>query len=319
MAQTTVTIDDIRDAARRLNGVAHRTPVVRCHALDELSGNHLYLKCESLQRVGAFKFRGAYNALSRLSPEERARGVVAFSSGNHAQGIALASHILGIQATIVMPVDASRVKLDATRGYGADVVTYGPGESREAIADRLRLDRGGTLIPPFDHPDIIAGQGTAALELLEDVPALDALIVPVGGGGLISGCATAARALRPTIRVFGAEPEAGDDWARSRRAGRRVAIGDPDTIAEGLRTTSPGEITWTIANSLVEDFVAVSDDEIRHALRLLFERAKLVVEPAGAVPVAAALFHKTPLAGASIGVIVSGGNVDAATFARLIT
>jgi threo-3-hydroxy-L-aspartate ammonia-lyase len=313
-----VSINDVRGAAARLGGVAHRTPVIRSHALDAISGNHLYLKCENFQRVGAFKFRGAYNALSQLSEDERTRGVVAFSSGNHAQGVALAAKLLDIRATIVMPASASRVKLDATRGYGANVVTYSAGESREAIAEQIRRERNAVLIPPFDHPDVIAGQGTVALELLEDVPELDALVAPVGGGGLISGCSIAAKALYPVIRVFGAEPEAGNDWVQSRKAGKAVIIEEPVTIAEGLRTTSPGAITWPIANALVQDFVTVTDDEIRSALRLLFERAKIVVEPAGAVSVAAALFGKTGMHDRHVGVIISGGNVDAETFASLV-
>lgn len=313
-----VDIADIRAAAARLKGVANRTPVVRSSALDEIAGNRLHLKCENLQRVGAFKFRGAYNALSLLSPEERARGVVAFSSGNHAQGVALAAKLLGIHATIVMPANASRVKLEATRKYGATVVTYEPGESREAIADRIRREQNCALIPPFDHPAVIAGQGTAALELLEDVPNLDAIVAPVGGGGLISGSAIAAKATKPAIRIYGAEPEAGDDWSRSRRADKKVKIDEPDTIAEGLRTTSPGDITWPIANALVDEFVTVSDDEIRKAMRLLFEHVKIVVEPAGAVPVAAALFGKTGLRDADVGVLISGGNVDPETFAALL-
>ena len=313
-----ITIEDIRAAAARLEGVAHRTPVVRCHALDDVSGNRLYLKCENFQRVGAFKFRGAYNAVSLLSPHERSRGVVAFSSGNHAQGVALAAKLLGIHATIVMPADASRIKLEATRAYGADVVTYKPGESREEIAAQIRAEREAMLIPPFDHPHVVAGQGTAALELLEDAPDLDALVVPVGGGGLISGSSIAAKALRPGIRIFGVEPEAGNDWQRSREAGKRIAIAEPQTIAEGLRTTSPGEITWPIANSLVQDFVTVSDAEIKRALRLAFERAKIVLEPAGAVSLAAALFGKTKLHDQDIGIIISGGNVDAKVFAELL-
>ncbi len=315
---TTVGIDDVRAAAARMNGVARRTPVLRSSALDGLAANRLYLKCENFQRVGAFKFRGAYNALSKLTQAERARGVVAYSSGNHAQGVALAAQLLGIHATIVMPADASRVKLDATRGYGAEVVTYGQGESREAIAERISTERGGVVIPPFDHPDIIAGQGTVALELLEEYPELEALVAPAGGGGLISGSAIAARALRPQIRIVGVEPAAGDDWSRSRKAGHIVTIEDPVTIAEGLRTPSPGVLTWPIAGSLVDEFVTVTDDEIRAAMRLLFERAKIVVEPAGAVPVAAAVFGKTGLRGRAIGVIVSGGNVDRATFAQLV-
>jgi len=317
-AMAMISIDDVRAAARRIEGVAHRTPVVTSAALDAIAGGPLFLKCESFQRAGAFKFRGAYNALSRLSDEERGRGVVAFSSGNHAQGVALAAKLLGIRATIVMPEYASRIKLAATRGYGADVVTYERGESREAIAERIKAERGGTIIPPFDHPDVIAGQGTAALELLDEVPGLDVLVTPVGGGGLISGCATVARALRPDMRIVGVEPEAGDDWSRSRRAGKPLAIPEPDTIAEGLRTTSPGHITWPIADKLVDEFVTVSDEEIRDAMRVLFGRVKIVVEPAGAVPVAAALAGKTGLRGSRIGIVISGGNVDADTFARLI-
>jgi len=313
-----MTIDDIRAAAKRIDGVAHRTPVITSAALDRAARNAVFLKCENFQRVGAFKFRGAYNALSALSAAGRARGVVAFSSGNHAQGVALAAHLLGIHATIVMPEYASRVKLDATRGYGAEVVTYAAGDSREAIAEEIRRERAAVLIPPFDHPDIIAGQGTAALELFDAVPDLDVLVTPVGGGGLIAGCATVAKALRPGIRVVGAEPEAGDDWSRSRRAGKPVEIAEPDTIAEGLRTTAPGAITWPIANAIVDDFVTVGDDEIRDAMRLLFSRVKIVVEPAGAVPVAAVLFGKTGASGKRVGVVISGGNVDAQTFARLI-
>lgn len=313
-----VTIDDVRAAAKRIEGVAHRTPVITSAALDAMAGRSIFLKCENFQRVGAFKFRGAYNALSKLPAEARRRGVVAFSSGNHAQGVALAAKVLDIPATIVMPEYASRVKLDATRGYGAEVITYARGESRESIAAAFAEEQGRTVIPPFDHPDIIAGQGTAALELLEDVPGLDALVTPVGGGGLISGCAIVAKALLPGAAMIGAEPEAGDDWSRSRRAGKAVAIDEPDTIAEGLRTTSPGDITWPIANALVDDFVTVTDDEIRAAMRALFGRAKIVVEPAGAVSVAAALAGKAGLRRARVGVVISGGNVDADTFARLI-
>src|SRR5215472_4001858 len=286
-----VTFDDVRDAAKQIEGVAHRTPVLHSAALDATASNTVFLKCENFQRGGAFKFRGAYNALSRLSPDDRARGVVAFSSGNHAQGVALSAKLLAIHATIVMPEFASRMKLDATRDSGAEVITYGQGESREEIADRLRQERNATLIPPFDHPHVIAGQGTATLELLNEVENIDVLVVPVGGGGLISGSALVAKALRPTIKVIGVEPITADDWVRSRRAGKRISIDDdPDTIAEGLKTTSPGELTWPIAGTLVDDFVTVSDDEIRNAMRLLFERVKIVVEPAGAASVAAALF-----------------------------
>jgi threo-3-hydroxy-L-aspartate ammonia-lyase len=315
---TMISIDEIRAAAKRIAGVAHRTPVVTSAALDAMAGRKLFLKCENFQRVGAFKFRGAYYALSRLTEEERKEGVVAFSSGNHAQGVALAAKLLGIHATIVMPEYASQVKLDATRGYGADVVTYAKGASREKIAEQIKRERGGTIVPPFDHPDIIAGQGTVALELLEEVPDLDVLVAPVGGGGLISGSATVAKAVRPAIKIVGVEPEAGDDWSRSRIAHKPVAIPEPDTIAEGLRTTSPGEITWPIADKLVDDFVTVTDAQIRDAMRALFGRAKIVVEPAGAAPVAWALGGKAGTPGARVGIIISGGNVDANTFARLI-
>ena len=319
MTRTSVAIEDVERAAQRLRGVAHRTPVVRSAALDAIAGAQLYLKCENLQRVGAFKFRGAYNALASLDAARRKRGVVAYSSGNHAQGVALAGKLLGIDTTIVMPANASRVKLEATAGYGARVITYDTArERREAIAATIVAERDLVLIPPFDHPDVIAGQGTAALELLEDVPDLDALVTPVGGGGLLSGSAIAARARRPAIKIYGVEPAAGDDWLRSRRAGRIVSIDDPVTIAEGLKTTSPGELTWTIAGSLADDFVTVTDDEIIRALRTLFERVKLVVEPAGATPVAAVLAGKVRAPNQKIGIIVSGGNVDAETFAKLL-
>lgn len=320
MVDTTIEFADIQAAARRLAGIAHRTPVVRCRALDTIAGNDLYLKCENFQRVGAFKFRGAYNALQKLSAADRARGVVAFSSGNHAQGVALAARLLGIRATIVMPKNAFPLKLAATRGYGATVIAYDPQtEVREEIAARIEREEGSVLVPPFDHPDIIAGQGTAALELLEDVPALDALVLPVGGGGLLSGCAIAARALRPSIDIAGSEPEAGNDWFLSWKRGEPVTIPDPQTIAEGLRITRPGDLTWPIVRKLVNRFVTVSDTEIARAMRLLFERAKIVVEPAGAVPVAAALSGALAVTRKKIGIIVSGGNVDAATFATIVS
>jgi threonine dehydratase len=318
MTQPSVDIADIREAARRLAGVAHRTPVVRCRSLDDIAGAELYFKCENLQRVGAFKFRGAYNALHKLSPAERAHGVVAFSSGNHAQGVALAANLLGIRATIVMPRNASSVKLAATRGYGANVIAYDPAtEVREEIAERIRRADNAVLIPPFDHPDIIAGQGTAALELLEDVPDLDVLVTPAGGGGLLAGCATAARAVRQDIEIVGTEPEAGNDWFLSWQRGEQVTISEPDTIAEGLRITRPGDPTWPIVRRYVNRFATVSDKEIASAMRLFFERAKLVVEPAGAVPIAAALYGKVGAKG-KVGIVISGGNVDAETFASLV-
>jgi threo-3-hydroxy-L-aspartate ammonia-lyase len=315
-----LSIGDIKAAAAALHGVAHRTPVIRSAALDEISGNRLFMKAESFQRVGAFKFRGAYFALSRLSDADRAHGVVAYSSGNHAQGVALAAKLLGIRATIVMPRDASPIKLAATRGYGADVIAYDPATSvREEIAARVQREQGAVLIPPFDHPDVIAGQGTAGLELLESVHALDVLVAPAGGGGLLSGCAIAAKALLPQIEIFGAEPQAGNDWALSWERGEPVTIPEPHTIAEGLRLRHPGLMTWPILRSLATGFVTVSEEEIVRAMRLLFERAKIVVEPAGAVPVAAALFGRLPVAGKRVGIVISGGNVDAATFASIVS
>lgn len=319
MDRPTITIDEVRAAARRLAGIAHRTPVVRSAALDGASGNTLFLKCENLQRVGAFKFRGAYNALSKLSQAERDRGVVAFSSGNHAQGVALAARELGMRATIVMPVNANPLKLAATRGYGAEVVEFDPAtRTREEIAGAIQAERGAVLIPPFDHPDVIAGQGTAALELFEDVPDLDIVVAPAGGGGLLSGTAIVARALSAHVEVVGAEPAAGDDWQRSFAAGEPVTIPAPQTIADGLKLTRPGSMTWPIVHELVSRFVTVGDAEIARTMRLLFERTKLVVEPAGAVPVAAAVQGKLGVSGKRIGLIVSGGNVDVATFAEIL-
>jgi len=319
MQQLSVDFAAVEAAARRIRGIAHRTPVVRCTALDEVAGHSLYLKCENLQRVGAFKFRGAYNALSSLEPGERARGVVAFSSGNHAQGVALAAQLLDIRATIIMPENANPLKLAATRAYGADVITFDPAkQTREEIADRLVRDRDLSLIPPFDHDKVIAGQATAALELLEEVPDLDVLVAPAGGGGLLAGSAIAARAMRPAMTILGSEPEAGNDWFLSWERGEPVTIPQPQTIADGLRLTHPGRITWPIVRATVDGFVTVSELQIVDAMRMLFERAKLVVEPAGAVPVAAALFGKIPGPGKSVGIIISGGNIDARSFASIV-
>jgi threonine dehydratase len=312
-----VTLADVREAAARLEGVANRTPVVTSRTLDERTGRHVFLKCESLQRGGAFKFRGAYNRISQLSREEARRGVVAFSSGNHAQGVALAARLLSVPATIVMPADAPPVKLAATRAYGAEVVSYDRlGQDREEIGRRLAKDRGLTLVPPYDDPAVIAGQGTTALELLEEVPELDALVVPVSGGGLIAGCATAARALSPRIRVFGVEPAEANDTQLSLAAGERVTIPLPSTIADGLRVPTPGRLTFPIVRRLVEAVVTVSETEIREALRFLLLRMKLAVEPSGAVGVAALLAGRIP-AGPRVGVVVSGGNIDPALLAEL--
>jgi threonine dehydratase len=272
-----------------------------------------------LQRMGAFKFRGAYNRLVQLDPAARVRGVVAFSSGNHAQGVALAAKLLGIPATIVMPTDAPAAKLAATRGYGAEVVLYDRFTmNRAEIAQSIAAERGATLVPPYDDPAIIAGQGTTALELIEDVGPLDVLLVCTGGGGLLSGCALAATKLSPGIAVYGVEPEAGDDWVQSLARNERVTIPVPDTIADGMQTQSPGELTFPIVQALCAGVVTVSDDELRDAMRFAFERLKLVIEPSGVAGLAAALTGRVEVRGKRVGVTLSGGNVDAATFAGLI-
>jgi threonine dehydratase len=311
--------EDVRAAAARLKGVAHRTPVVTARSLDERTGAQVFLKAESLQRMGAFKFRGAYNRLAQLDADARAKGVVAFSSGNHAQGVALAARELGIAATIVMPTDAPAAKLAATRGYGAEVVLYDRfTEDRNAIAARLASERGATLVPPFDDPAVIAGQGTAVMELIEETGPLDVLLVCLGGGGLLSGSALAATALSPRIEIYGVEPEAGDDWVQSLARNERVTIPVPDTIADGMQTTAPGALTFPIVRALCAGVVTVSDEQIRDAMRFLFERIKLVVEPSGAAALAALLAGKVDARGRRVGITISGGNVDAVTFARLI-
>ncbi|EPD66608.1 MULTISPECIES: pyridoxal-phosphate dependent enzyme [Streptomyces] len=313
-----VTLDSIRDAAARIKGVAHRTPVLRSRTLDALVGAEVHLKCENFQRVGAFKFRGAYNAASRLTPEQLSRGIAAYSSGNHAQAVALAARELGTSAVIVMPEDTPRSKREATLGYGAEVVTYDRyTEDRVAVGEALAAERSLALIPPYEHPHVLAGQGTAALELLEETGELDALIVPVGGGGLIAGSATAAKGLHPGIRVVGIEPEAGDDTKRSLEAGRRVTIPVPRTIADGQAAETPGELTFSVNRRLVDGIALVSDDEIRDAMRFAFERLKIVIEPSGATPLAALLAGRVESLPPRVGVIVSGGNVDADRFARL--
>jgi threonine dehydratase len=313
-----ITLDDVRDAAAQIKGVAHRTPVLRSRTLDALVGAEVFLKCENFQRVGAFKFRGAYNAASRLAPEQLSKGIAAYSSGNHAQAVALAARELGTTAVILMPEDTPRSKMDATAGYGAEIVTYDryTGD-RVAIGEALAADRGLALIPPYEHPHVIAGQGTAALELLEEAGDLDALIVPVGGGGLIAGSATAAKGLDPGIRVIGIEPEAGDDTKRSLEAGRRVSIPVPRTIADGQAADIPGELTFSINRRLVDEIALVTDDQIREAMRLAFERLKIVIEPSGATPLAALLAGRIDPVPSRIGVIVSGGNIGARRFAEL--
>src|SRR6478672_11050328 len=277
MARVTLSVDDVRAAAERLSGVAHRTPVLTSRTLDERTGATAFLKAENLQRGGAFKFRGAYTMISSLTPEQRAGGVVAYSSGNHAQAVSLAARIVGTSATILMPADTPAAKLDATRGYGAEVVTYDRyTEDREALGAALAEERGLVLVPPYEHPLIMAGQGTAALELLAEAPGLDLLLAPVGGGGLIAGCATAAKAVAPGIRMVGIEPEAGDDTRRSLAAGERVRIDTPRTIADGQQADIPGELTFAVNRLLVDAIELVSDAEILAAMAFLFDRMKLV-------------------------------------------
>jgi threonine dehydratase len=318
-APVAVTYTDIEAAAARLEGVAHRTPVATSSQFDALAGCQAYFKCENLQRMGAFKFRGAYNALSKLDRDRRRRGVVAFSSGNHAQAVALAGKLLGIPATIVMPADAPAVKVAATRGYGAEIVLYdrAGGQSREQAAQRIAEERGATLIPPFDHPDVIAGQGTAAKELLEDVGPLDDLFVCTGGAGLLSGCAIAAGHLSPGIRVIGVEPAAGDDAARSFRTKTLQTVSNPDTIADGARTASLGAITFPLVLRHVHDIITVSDAELVEAMRFLWERMKLVVEPTGALATAGVLSGPLDVRHRRVGIILSGGNVDLKAIAQL--
>jgi threonine dehydratase len=313
-----VTFDDVARAHERIKGEAHRTPVLRSATVDALTGARVFFKPENLQRMGAFKFRGAYNALSQLSPAQKQQGVVAFSSGNHAQAVALSGKLLGVPATIVMPTDAPPVKLEATRGYGAEVVLYEKNQDREELAQRISSERGLTLIPPFDHPHIIAGQGTAAKELIEDAGPLDILLVPCGGGGLLSGCALAARHLSPGCRVIGVEPAAGDDGLRSFRSGKLETIGLPDTIADGARTTSLGKITFALIRANVDDFLTVTDAELLKSMFFLWERMKILVEPTGALAACALLENKLAARGKRVGVVLSGGNVDLAWAARML-
>lgn len=311
MTDLAISIEDVRAAARQLHGVANYTPIHISRTLNELAGRDVVLKCESFQRTGSFKFRGAYNAISALSPAQRQRGVVAFSSGNHAQGVALAAQLLATPAIICMPDDAPPVKLAATRGYGAEVMIFDRSTvDRDTFAREIAEARGMTIIPPYDHAQIIAGQGTAALELLEQVPDLDALVIPVGGGGLISGCAVAAKALRPEIRIFGVETEGADDVRQSVERGERITIRPPATIADGIRTTSPGALTFPIIQRHVERVLVVSDAAVLDALRLLLLRLKLVAEPTGAVGPAAVLSGQLPAECRRVGVILCGGNLD---------
>jgi len=308
-----VGFEDVKDAARRLKGIAHRTPVATSRTLDDRLSARLFLKCENLQRAGAFKFRGAYNAVSKLLPEERARGVLTYSSGNHAQATALACRLLGARATIVMPENAPAAKRRATEGYGARIVAYDPArEKREEVAERLRREGDPVLIPPYDHADVIAGQGTAALELFEETGPLDLLLVCCGGGGLLSGSALAARAQAPGCRVVGVEPELADDATRSFRTGVLQTVSNPQTIADGARTPSLGTLTFPLVRQNVDDMATVTDDDLVRAMRFVWERMKLVVEPTGVLGLAAALSGRVDVQGKNVGVILSGGNVDLA-------
>jgi threonine dehydratase len=310
---------DVAAAAARIDGHAHRTPVLVSRTADRELGARVFFKCENFQRMGAFKFRGAYNALARFDARQRQAGVVAFSSGNHAQAISLAATLLGMPAVIVMPHDAPAAKVAATQEYGGSVVMYDRyREDREAIGRRLADERGMTLIPPYDHPDVIAGQGTAAKELIEEVGALDALFVCLGGGGLLAGSALAAKALAPACRIYGVEPEAGNDGQQSFRSGTIVSIETPRTIADGAQTLHLGEHTFPIIRRDVSDIFTASDAELVEAMRFFAERMKMVVEPTGALGYAAARRRKDELAGQRVGVIISGGNVDLKRFAELV-
>jgi len=313
------TFEDVSAAARRLHGLAHRTPVLRSATADRLLKAQVFFKCENLQRMGAFKFRGAYNALAQFTPEQRKGGVLTYSSGNHAQAVALAARLLGIPATILMPLDAPRSKVEATRGYGGEVITFDRyTQDREALAQQLSADRGLTIIPPYNHPHVIAGQGTAAMEMLEETGPLDVMLVPLGGGGLLSGSALSVRALAPQCKLYGVEPEAGDDGLQSLRKGEIVHIPTPNTLADGAQTQHLGEYTFGIIRRDVQDIVTATDDQLVEAMRFFAERMKLVVEPTGCLGFAAARHAGLSLEGKRVGVILSGGNVDLARFAQLI-
>lgn len=319
MKNFAISFDDVIAAHRRIEGAAHRTPVLRSATADRITGAQLFFKCENFQRMGAFKFRGAYNAIAQFSAAERRAGVVAFSSGNHAQGIALAAQLLDVPATIVMPLDAPQIKLEATRGYGAKVVLYDRyKEDRETIAQALAEEKGMTLIPPYDDARVMAGQGTTAKELIEDAGELDILLVCLGGGGLLSGCATAAKAMNPECRVIGVEPQNGNDGQQSLQKGCIVHIDTPDTIADGAQTQHLGHLTFPIIQALVKDIVTVTDQQLVNAMRFAASRMKMLVEPTGCLAMAAALEGVVALADKRVGVIISGGNVDLVRFADLV-
>jgi threonine dehydratase len=304
-------IEEIRAASGRIRPIAKRTPVITSRGFDAAAGVQAFFKCENFQTGGAFKIRGAANFLARLTQDQLLRGVVAFSSGNHAQAVAIAARAAGTSATLVMPLDAPRSKMEATRAQGGNVVTYDRlKEDRAEIGKRIAAETGATLVPPFDHPWIVEGQGTAGLELLEEIPELDAVVVPIGGGGLISGCSIASKALKRDIRVIGVEPARANDTFLSLAAGERIEIPPPETIADGLRVPCPGEITFPIIQRHVERVVLVSEEEIRSAVKFLLTRLKILVEPSGAAPAAAVLFHKLPPGIGRVGLVLSGGNMD---------
>ena len=320
MMGLSINYEEVCKAALRLKTVAHLTPVLRSKTANQITGSELFFKCENFQRMGAFKFRGAFNALAQLSEEQRSKGVVAFSSGNHAQAIALAGQLLQIPTTIVMPQDAPPIKIAASKGYGGNIVFYNRyTEDREAIGQKLAETYGLTLIPPFNHPHIIAGQGTAAKELIEQIGELDILLVCLGGGGLLSGCAIAAKALNPECRVIGVEPEAGNDAQQSFRTGQIVKIATPNTIADGAQTQAVGHHTFAIIQALVDDIVTVSDAQLIKTLKFFAERMKMVVEPTGCLAAAAALEGIVQTEGKRVGIIVSGGNIDLKQFAQLVS
>jgi len=317
--QLAINYADVAAAHARLQGVAHRTPVHTSQTANSLTGAQLFFKCENFQRMGAFKFRGAYNALAQFTPEQRKSGVCAFSSGNHAQGLALSAQLLGIPAAIVMPLDSPAVKMTATRGYGAEVITYDRyTQDREAIGRQLAQERGMTLIPPYDHAHVMAGQGTAAIELFEDTGPLDLLLVCLGGGGLLSGCAVVAQQLSPDCRVIGVEPEAGNDVQQSKQLGRMVKIDTPRTIADGAQTQQVGQLTFPVIQTLVDDIVTVSDAQLVEAMRFAAARMKMVIEPTGALAMAAAMRGVVDVRGKRVGVLISGGNIDIAQFAKYL-
>ncbi len=318
MTELAISFDDVVLAHQRIAGAIHRTPVLTSATANALTGANLFFKCENFQRMGAFKMRGAYNAISRMTPAERERGVITFSSGNHAQAIALSARLLGSHAVIVMPHDAPAIKLAATRGYGGEVILYDRyTEDRDAIGRRLSEERGLTLIPPYDHPHVMAGQGTTAKELIEEVGDLDVLVTPLGGGGLLSGCAVATRAMSPHCSIYGVEPEAGNDGQQSFRSGTLVRIDTPDTLADGAQTQQLGSHTFPVLREYVDDIVTASDAELVETMKFFASRMKMIVEPTGCLAVAAVMNNKLDIRGKRVGIVISGGNVDLARFARL--